>query len=413
MVKMNNQLPDMKPKILILMHYMELGGAESALLGLLQSVDPERADVDVFIYSHRGELMQYLPTDKVRLLEEVESYSLTEKPVSEVIRKGYLRLAIARMLGRWCADKYSRTITDEDKPFEGGTFFQQKMTWRVLPDIQPDVEYDLAINFMTPHFVLLNRVRARKKVGWIHTDYTRISIDVEEERRMWSRLDLIASISEEVGNKFCEVFPSLKGKLVQIENILNSAFVRKRAGEFEVEWKDDASVLKLLTIGRYSPPKRMEIIPSICRGLKEAGVAVRWYIIGYGSADIENAVRENMCKEGVEEQVILLGKKDNPYPYINACDMYVQPSKYEGKSITVREAQILCKPVVITNYPTAKSQVDDGMDGVIVPLDVDGCTAAMADFLKDRDKQERIASYLHLHDYGNEDEIEKIYALAR
>ena len=93
--------------------------------------------------------------------------------------------------------------------------------------------------------------------------------------------------------------------------------------------------------------------------------------------------------------------------------MYVQPSKYEGKSITVREAQILGKPVVITNYPTAKSQVDDGVDGVIVPLDVARCVAAMAEFLKDRDKQERIASYLHLHDYGNEDEIEKIYALAR
>lgn len=412
-MRMNNQIPDMKPKILILMHYMELGGAESALLGLLQSVDPDRADVDVFIYSHRGELMQYLPTDKVRLLEEVESYSLTEKPVSEVIRKGYLRLAIARMLGRWHADNYSRTITDKDKPFEGGTFFQQRKTWRVLPDIQPDVEYDLAINFMTPHFVLLNRVIARKKVGWIHTDYTRISIDVDEERKMWSRLDLIASISEEVGNKFCEVFPSLRGKLVQIENILNSAFVRKRAGEFEVEWKDDDSVLKLLTIGRYSPPKRMEMIPSICRGLKEAGVNVKWYIVGYGSVDIERAVRENMCNERVEEQVILLGKKDNPYPYIQACDIYVQPSKYEGKSITVREAQILCKPVVITNYPTAKSQVDDGVDGVIVPLDVDGCTAAMADFLKDKEKQERIAGYLHLHDYGNEDEIEKIYALAR
>lgn len=403
----------MKPKILILMHYMELGGAESALLGLLQSVDPERADVDVFIYSHRGELMRYLPKDKVRLLDEIEAYSLTEKPLVEVVRKGYLRLALMRLIGRWRAGRYCKVINDVDKPFEGGPFFQQKMTWRVLPDIQPDVEYDLAINFMTPHFVLLNRVKAKKKVGWIHTDYTRISIDVDEERKMWGQLDLIASISEEVGNKFCEVFPSLKGKLVQIENILNSAFVRKRAGEFEVEWKDDDSVLKLLTIGRYSPPKRMEIIPSICRGLKEAGVDVRWYIIGYGSTDIENAVRDNMRKEGVEEQVILLGKKDNPYPYIKACDMYVQPSKYEGKSITVREAQILCKPVIITNYPTAKSQVADGVDGVIVPLDVDGCTAAMAEFLKDKEKQERIADYLHLHDYGNEDEIEKIYALAR
>ena len=59
-----------KPRILILMHYMELGGAESALLGLLQSVDPNRVDVDVFLYDHRGELLKYIPTDKVRLLPE-------------------------------------------------------------------------------------------------------------------------------------------------------------------------------------------------------------------------------------------------------------------------------------------------------------------------------------------------------
>ena len=84
----------MKPRILILMHYMELGGAESALLGLLQSVDSDRVDVDLFIYSHRGELMDFIPTDKINLLPEKEAYSLTEKSLLEVVRKGYLRLAL-------------------------------------------------------------------------------------------------------------------------------------------------------------------------------------------------------------------------------------------------------------------------------------------------------------------------------
>ena len=409
----DNQISDMRPKILIMMHYMELGGAESALLGLLQSVDPERADVDVFIYSHRGELMRYLPKDRVRLLDEVEAYSLTEKPLVEVVRKGYLRLALMRLIGRWHADRYCKVLNDGDRPFEGGSFFQQKMTWRVLPEIQKDVVYDVAINFMTPHFVLLNRVKAKKKVGWIHTDYTRISIDVPAETKMWERLDMIASISEEVGNKFCEVFPELRSKLVQIENILNAGFIRQKAGEFEVEWADDESVVTLLTIGRYSPPKRMECIPAICKELKAAGVPVKWYIIGYGSEEIEDAVREAIKKENVADDVVLLGKQDNPYPYIKACDVYVQPSKYEGKSITVREAQILGKPVVITNYPTAKSQVVDRVDGVIVPLAIDGCAAAMAEFLKDARLRDLIAAYLRQHDYGNETEIEKIYRLAR
>ena len=173
----------MKPRILILMHYMELGGAESALLGLVQSVDPARAEVDVFIYSHRGELMEFVPTEKVRLLPEMEAYSLTEKPMGEVVKKGYWRLALARMVGRWQSSSFCGKHQEDERPCECGTFFQQRMTWRVLPEIQPEVEYDLAISFLTPHYIVLNRVRAKKKVGWIHTDYTRIQVDVEAEVR--------------------------------------------------------------------------------------------------------------------------------------------------------------------------------------------------------------------------------------
>lgn len=401
----------MKPRILILMHYMELGGAESALLGLLQSVDPDRVDVDVFIYSHRGELMKFLPIDKINLLPEIEAYSLTEKPLSEVVKKGYWRLAIARMTGRRHTTSFCKRHKDSDKPAECGTFFQQRATWKVLPKVQPNVEYNMAISFLTPHFFILNNVRAKKKVGWIHTDYTRILIDVDEEFKMWQRLDYIASISEEVGNRFCEVFPSLKSKIIQIENILNADFIRKRADETDVTLCSAPSVITLLTIGRFSPPKKMEEIPLICKKILENGISIKWFIIGYGSEVIERIVRDNAEKEGVAENVVILGKKDNPYPYIKACDIYVQPSRYEGKSITVREAQILCKPVIITNYPTAKSQIVDGVDGVIVPMDVDRCAQEMADFIRDKEKQERIVAYLEGHDYGNEDEIEKIYQL--
>lgn len=401
----------MKPRIIILMHYMELGGAESALLGLLQSVDSERVDVDVFIYSHRGELMKFLPIDKINLLPEIEAYSLTEKPLSEVVKKGYWRLAMARMIGRRNTATFCKRHQGSDKPAECGTFFQQRATWKVLPDIQPDIEYDLAISFLTPHFILLNNVNAKRKIGWIHTDYTRILIDAEAELKMWERLDYIASISEEVGNRFCEVFPSLKKKLILIENILNTNFIRKRAEESAVTLCDDPSVTRLLTIGRFSPPKKMEEIPLICKKILEQGVPIKWYIIGYGSEEIERVVRENAEKEGVADKVIILGKQENPYPYIKACDIYVQPSRYEGKSITVREAQILCKPVIITNYPTAKSQVIDGVDGMIVPMDVDMCAQEMVEFIRDKEKQKRIAVYLKEHDYGNEDEIEKIYQL--
>lgn len=399
----------MKPRILILMHYMELGGAESALLGLLQSIDPNKVEVDLFVYSHRGELMGFVPREKVHLLPEMKAYSLMEKSLSDVVRNGCWRLAMARMVGRWQTALFCRKNKEIDKPCECGTFFQQRMTCHVLPKIQPNMEYDLAISFLTPHYIVLNRVRAKKKIGWIHTDYTRILVDVNAELKMWERLDGIVSISEEVGKRFCEVFPSLEGKLVQIENILNTEFIRKRAEDSPVSLGDDISVINLLTIGRFSPQKKMEDIPLICRMIREKGVSIKWYIIGYGSQEIETVVRNNAVKEGVTDFVVILGKKDNPYPYIKACDVYVQPSRYEGKSITVREAQILCKPVIITNYPTAASQVQNGIDGVIVPLDVNACAQGIADFLVNREKQREIVAYLLAHDFGNLSEVEKIY----
>lgn len=401
----------MKPHILILMHYMELGGAESALLGLLQSIDLDRVDVDLFIYSHRGELMEFIPQNKVRLLPEIEAYSLTEKPLSEVLKKGFWPLAVARLLGKWLARRFLRQHADDGRPFEGGPFFQQRETWHVLPKIQPDVEYDLAISFLTPHYVVLNNVRAKRKIGWIHTDYTRILIDAEAELKMWSRLDYIASISEEVGNKFCKVFPSLESKLVPIENILNVSFVRKRANLEQISFQKAPNEIALLTIGRFSPPKKMDEIPLICKKIIEYGVPVKWFIIGYGDEQIEKLVRKNIAAEGVQDNVIILGKHTNPYPFIKACDVYVQPSRYEGKSITVCEAQILCKPVIVTNYPTAPSQVIDGVDGIIVPMEVEACARQISAFLVNVPQRMAIVKYLEEHDYGNENEVQKIYNL--
>ena len=169
--------------------------------------------------------------------------------------------------------------------------------------------------------------------------------------------------------------------------------------------------MKLLSIGRFTHAKNYDNVPDIARRIvNDHGIDdLRWYIIGFGGD--EQLIRRNIDRAGMQEHVVLLGKKSNPYPYIKACDLYVQPSRYEGKSVTVREAQILCKPVVVTNYPTAHSQINDGVDGVIVPLDNEGCARGIASVMADSALRQRLASYLAAHDYGNESEVNKIYKL--
>ena len=399
----------MKPRIFIAMHYMEIGGAETALIGLLNALDPNRVDVDLFLYDHRGEMMQFIP-EWVNLLPQIPKYSVLERPIVELVKRGFWGIAAARLWAKWLSQKaYKRSGSKLEN--NGGLDKMSKCTAPLLPRINQSVTYDLAISFLTPHRIVAEKVKAKKKIAWIHTDYTRVWVDAEDELKVWQKYDYVASISGDVTNTFLQVFPSLAPKIVEIENILSPTFVRKRAELQNVDKEiRHEGTITLLSVGRFSDAKNYDNVPDICKRLiNKTKLNIRWYIIGYGGD--EALIRKKIKEAGMEEHVILLGKRSNPYPYIKACDIYVQPSRYEGKSVTVREAQMLCKPVVVTNYPTAPSQIRSGIDGVIVPMDNEGCAHGLAEVICDKPLQERIIAHLKTHDYGNESEVEKIYTL--
>ena len=433
----------MKPRILIAIHYMHLGGAEISLIGLLQALDPNKVNIDLFVYSHEGELMKLIP-EYVNVLPEIPTYKMFERPMKEVLKKGHLSVLLARIKAKMRMKSYLKKKQAIDRSAIMG-FLGDEVS-KVVPDINPSVEYDLAISFLTPHNFVRDHVRAKKKICWIHTDYTRIDVNAELELPVWDSFDYVASISSDVTKTFLQIFPSLAPKIVEIENILSSTFVRHRAEEFEVDWNKigGGNCLRILSIGRFSEQKNFDNLPFICsllieemkkllsigrfceaknydnlpdickrilEKIKNKDIDIRWYIIGFG-AD-ENLIRQKIAEAGMQEHVIILGKKANPYPYIKACDIYVQPSRYEGKSVTVREAQMLCKPVVVTNYPTASSQIKNGDDGIIVPLDNEGCAKGLAEFILDTEKQNHIIEYLKAHDYGNVEEVEKIYDIIK
>ena len=392
-----------KPRIFIAMHYMEIGGAETALVGLLNALDPARVDVDLFLYDHRGEMMQFIP-EWVNLLPQIPKYSVLERPIVELVKRGFWGIAAARM-----SAKLIGKLTNV--PSFSMDVFTSLFTNKLLPTICPQKKYDLAISFLTPHTYVKNKVVAKKKIAWIHTDYTIYPIAKNVERPIWCSYNYIASISNDVTRTFLQVFPSLAPKIVEIENILSPTFVRKRAELQNVDKEiRHEGTITLLSVGRFSDAKNYDNVPDICKRLiNETKLNIKWYIIGYGGD--EALIRQKNKEAGMEEHVILLGKRSNPYPYIKACDIYVQPSRYEGKSVTVREAQMLCKPVVVTNYPTAPSQIRSGIDGVIVPMDNEGCAHGLAEVICDKSLQERIIAHLKTHDYGNESEVDKIYEL--
>ncbi|MBR2067803.1 MAG: hypothetical protein IJ875_06055 [Solobacterium sp.] len=227
----------MKLRIFISMHYMELGGAEISLIGLLQAIDYKKYDVDLFIHSHQGELMRFIP-EEVNLLEEIPAYSMIEKPVKEVFKKGFFLIASARIIAKIKTKIY---LMKKNHPNNSIAVFQYvgNAVTPVLPSLKKYGNYDLAISFLTPHNIVLDKVSAKKKIAWIHTDYSFVDVNPKIELPIWSEYNNIVSISPDVSKSFLKVFPSLKDKIVEIENILSPAFVRSRAEEFDA--KEDLS----------------------------------------------------------------------------------------------------------------------------------------------------------------------------
>lgn len=393
-------------KILIFSQAMEIGGAERALLGLLESIDTAKYDVDLFLMRHQGELMNLIPS-KINLLPENNEYSSLGIPFSSILKSGKFAVAFGRVVGKLNSIRYTRKHSIKDnKPVED--LYSHKYVVNYLPKISNE-EYDVAISFLAPHYIVDKKVKAKKKIAWIHTDYSTIELDAKSELAMWSKYETIISISNEVTNAFLKAFPSLNDRIVYIENILSKVFIDEQSKLLDVSDELNYNGTKLLSIGRFSDAKNFDNVPEIASIVKSMGVDFKWYLMGYGQD--EELIRSKIQEFDVEDTVIILGKKENPYPYIKACDIYVQPSRYEGKAVTVHEAQILNKPIIITNYATAQSQLDDGFDGVIVPQDNQGCAKGIADVIADKSLQQKLIDNMKTVNYSNEKEIEKLYKL--
>lgn len=395
----------MKKRILIVSHAMELGGVERSLLGLLGAIDLEKYQVDLFLLRQVGELLGQIPA-YVNLLPPIPAYTVLARPIVQTLREGHILLTAARAWGKWKAARYVRMHGLEENGV--ALDYSHKYTCPLLPKIQPNTTYDLAISFLTPHYFVARKVCAKQKIAWIHTDYSKVQVDVPSETAMWSAYDWIMSISQDVSRGFLQTFPTLESRLILTENILPEALIRSQAAAFSIEREmpEDGS-WRLLSIGRYCTAKNFDNIPAICSELLGQGCPVKWYIIGFGGD--EALIRQRIQEAHMENHVILLGKKENPYPYINACDLYVQPSRYEGKCVAVREAQMLGKPVVITNYATSASQLEDGVDGVIVPMDNVGCAQGIVQLLKDPEKMKQLSAACAQRDYTNSGEVKKLY----
>lgn len=392
--------------IIITSFDMEIGGVERSLISMLDNFEYKKYVVDLMLHKHQGEFMGLI-IDKVNVLDEIPQYTTFRKSIGTTFKDKHYGIGIVRILSK-INTNFIRTIK---KMIEPG-YYQMQLMWKyslpILPKI--DKEYDVAISYLWPHYFTAEKIRAKKKIAWIHTDYSIIELNVKIDLKMWKKFDYIVAVSEACKNSFLKKYSELENKVVVIENIISPDFIRKMANEKVNSLMSTDNRFKIVTVARLSHAKGIDNAVKALKKLKDKGYDdIAWYVVGYGGD--EESIKGMIKELKLENDFILLGKQVNPYPYIQKADLYVQPSRYEGKAVTVVEAQVLSKPVMITNYNTARSQVRDGLDGYIVELSIEGIADGIEKLYKDSILRNELIYNCSNMEYCNGDNLEKLFKI--
>ncbi len=394
----------MKKKLLFVMESMGSGGGERSLLSLLQLMDYDKYDVDLLLFNKSGLFLDMLP-EQVNLVDFGRNYQLFSLPlvnsIKALIKKGKLGLAFARAL-------YSKAVNAN----ADSSLYRDQKAWKHMKKAFGDkvFKYDAAIGYLEgkPNWFVAECVDAKTKIGYIHNDYYKLNMDKDFDLSVFKLLNHLVSVSDECARRLQDVFPDLKERVKIVENITSPSTLYTLCKEVPYEYHR-ISAAKLLTVGRLSPQKGYDIAVDAAEILAKKGIDFKWFAIGKGEmqAEIEKKIKE----KNLEDKFILLGERANPYPYIKGCDVYVQSSYYEGKSIAIDEAKCFAKPIVATKFTTVLDQLVDEETALLAEIDAQSVAEKIERLLSSNEMKNTLSENLKKEKIGNEEEIEKFYEM--
>lgn len=395
----------MKKDLLFIIPSLSAGGGEKSLVNLLSQINFRDYNVDLFLFEHNGLFMEFLPKE-VNVLPLPEKYKIFSLPLFQSIKKFFYKGEIKLIFDRVMFSIINRVV-DNVSLSEQRSWGFQKNSLECL-----NKQYDVSIGFLekTSTYFCVEKVNAKKKIGWVHVDYDRLGMDPKFDINYFKNLENIVTVSQECAKILENRFPSEKKKIKVIYNVVSPTMINNMAnGISEDVYNKKPNEIVILSIGRLHYQKNFELAIHACKKLVEKGYNIKWNVIGEGEErkKLEDLISENH----LENHFTLLGLKSNPYPYLKQSDIYAQTSRFEGKSIAIDEAKILNKPIVVTNFPTAKDQITHKVDGLIVDLNVDSVVNGVETLIFDVNIRNELMSNLSKVSLGTENEINKLYQL--
>ena len=378
--------------ILFTIGVLDGGGVTKSLLSLLDTIDKEEYNVSILIGSYLGKSDKDVPAG-VQILKNNTLSLLTEgvRGLPKLIKKGHILLAVGSII---------RIILSAINKGWAGWWLS-----RLMPSIDKE-EYDLIVDYNGQHmlYYMIDKLRGKHKVTFFHSDYQKWPYYYVMDKKYFAKVDAIFTISETCVQSLQELFPGAANKVKLMENISNPRAIKQKSLK-HIDFKRKHQYV-LLSLGHICINKGSDIALEVAVQLKKKGIDFEWLFAGSISKDMDYA--HHVEQLDLKDNIRFLGPVENPYPYIKEADIFVHLSRFEGKSIALDEAKILCKPIVVTNFSSVHDQFEDDVNASICEMNADSATQRILELLNNKNLQDKYIQYLKNHISDNTQEVHKL-----
>ena len=316
----------MKKRILFVIRDLRFGGIEKSLIEVLDILDYNKYDVELYLRSNNLSLKSYLNENVQLFVNE------TSQKETIVLR---LLSAFSRLLHKLGFDYYSR------KTYE---IYKNKYT-NLIENRQKKYfksEYDVVVCYSQGYTARLvsDIVKAKKKICFFHESSDQYH---KMNSKSFSYFDYIYTVNANVTDILKNNYPDSSSKFRTGFNYLNYEKVRVMADE-NVALPVAKTVL--CTVGRFSQEKGFDIAVKCAKQLADKGIDFVWLFIGDGPEfDMIKAMVDDL---NISDKIIFAGFQNNPFKYIKMADLYISPSRMESYPMTLLESAVLSVPIVST-----------------------------------------------------------------
>ena len=367
----------MKRKVLFVVHQLNMGGVQKALISSLNALDYSENEVTLYVRKNRTDLLPQVNRNVSKIIINQDTTKYYRKPYAL-----WLQLLLKINKSQKTKQKLNDYIISSQMKYEKERYFSD------------DVEYDLAVSYIqsyTAKFVDEN-VKAKRKVMFYHGSTDEFH-DVNE--KAMQNFEQIYCVSKGAQKAVQGFYPQFAEKIGCLENYVDAESVRQKANEFLPDYPKDKLIL--CSCGRITSIKGFDLAVGAAKILKQQGLNYKWYFVGDGAdrPKIEALISEKQ----LDDYIVITGLQDNPYPYIKNCDIYVQPSYEEAHPLSIIEAQILGKATVSTATVGGQSIIKDGENGVIAEINAESIAQKTSLIYQDTTLQKAIQNNLAKIDY--------------